>query len=218
MGNRKRVHDRVEPCGSSASSQALRQPEGRTAPAKSARRRCHSLRPAWPRSRAAYKIPIPSSNPRWQRVRWELRRDGEKKRSSISLRAPYVKCMPRSFPIRSAYRGDLSPWSARSHATAPKCPRWQHIAPLACARSSGSARHFVVGPSFVCVRRDRPSGCPGSCTLTERPHSQVTDCKERMGGRAVECTGLEIRQGRKSFVGSNPTPSAMKRKYTAPVT
>jgi cardiolipin synthase A/B len=30
-----------------------------------------------------------------------------------------------------------------------------------------------------------------------------------MGGRVVECTGLEIRQGRKSFVGSNPTPSAI---------
>jgi hypothetical protein len=30
----------------------------------------------------------------------------------------------------------------------------------------------------------------------------------RMGGRAVECTGLEIRQSRKRFVGSNPTPSA----------
>jgi hypothetical protein len=29
-----------------------------------------------------------------------------------------------------------------------------------------------------------------------------------MGGRAVECTGLEIRQSRKRFVGSNPTPSA----------
>ena len=29
-----------------------------------------------------------------------------------------------------------------------------------------------------------------------------------MGGRAVECTGLENRQRRKSFVGSNPTPSA----------
>jgi hypothetical protein len=29
-----------------------------------------------------------------------------------------------------------------------------------------------------------------------------------MGGRAVEGTGLENRQGRKSFVGSNPTPSA----------
>ena len=28
-----------------------------------------------------------------------------------------------------------------------------------------------------------------------------------MGGRAVECTGLENRQRRKSFVGSNPTPS-----------
>ena len=29
-----------------------------------------------------------------------------------------------------------------------------------------------------------------------------------MGGRAVECTGLENRQRRKAFVGSNPTPSA----------
>jgi hypothetical protein len=29
-----------------------------------------------------------------------------------------------------------------------------------------------------------------------------------MGGRVVEGTGLENRQGRKSFVGSNPTPSA----------
>jgi hypothetical protein len=29
-----------------------------------------------------------------------------------------------------------------------------------------------------------------------------------MGGRAVECTGLENRQRRKSLVGSNPTPSA----------
>jgi hypothetical protein len=29
-----------------------------------------------------------------------------------------------------------------------------------------------------------------------------------MGGRAVEGTGLENRQGRKLLVGSNPTPSA----------
>jgi hypothetical protein len=29
-----------------------------------------------------------------------------------------------------------------------------------------------------------------------------------MGGRAVEGTGLENRQGRKFLVGSNPTPSA----------
>ena len=35
-----------------------------------------------------------------------------------------------------------------------------------------------------------------------------------MGGRVVECTGLEIRQGRKSFVGSNPTPSARYRKIS----
>ncbi len=31
----------------------------------------------------------------------------------------------------------------------------------------------------------------------------------RMGGRAVEGTGLENRQGCKLFVGSNPTPSAI---------
>ena len=30
----------------------------------------------------------------------------------------------------------------------------------------------------------------------------------RTGGRAVECTGLENRQGFTPFVGSNPTPSA----------
>src|SRR5262249_44618749 len=30
-----------------------------------------------------------------------------------------------------------------------------------------------------------------------------------MGGRAVEGSGLENRQGRKPLVGSNPTPSAM---------
>ena len=39
---------------------------------------------------------------------------------------------------------------------------------------------------------------------------EVMCCRlnQRMGGRAVECTGLEIRQSRKRFVGSNPTPSA----------
>src|SRR4051812_9576432 len=31
-----------------------------------------------------------------------------------------------------------------------------------------------------------------------------------MGGRAVECTGLEIRRSCKRSVGSNPTPSASK--------
>ena len=31
----------------------------------------------------------------------------------------------------------------------------------------------------------------------------------RMGGRAVEGTGLENRQACKGLVGSNPTPSAM---------
>src|SRR5690606_40030410 len=34
----------------------------------------------------------------------------------------------------------------------------------------------------------------------------------RKGGRAVECTGLENRQERKLFVGSNPTPSARQMK------
>ena len=33
--------------------------------------------------------------------------------------------------------------------------------------------------------------------------------KRRRGGRAVECTGLENRQGCEPFVGSNPTLSAI---------
>ena len=32
-----------------------------------------------------------------------------------------------------------------------------------------------------------------------------------MGGRAVEGTGLENRQAREGLVGSNPTPSAIRR-------
>ncbi len=38
----------------------------------------------------------------------------------------------------------------------------------------------------------------------------VSGADERTGGRAVECTGLENRQGCKPFVGSNPTLSATK--------
>jgi hypothetical protein len=36
--------------------------------------------------------------------------------------------------------------------------------------------------------------------------------RKRMGGRAVEGTGLENRQARKGLVGSNPTPSAKSAK------
>ena len=32
----------------------------------------------------------------------------------------------------------------------------------------------------------------------------------RMGGRAVECTGLENQHGCEPIVGSNPTPSAIR--------
>ncbi len=39
-----------------------------------------------------------------------------------------------------------------------------------------------------------------------------------MGGRAVEGTGLENRQGRKSLVGSNPTPSAIELNPMVPKT
>ena len=38
---------------------------------------------------------------------------------------------------------------------------------------------------------------------------RADDIGLRMGGRAVEGTGLENRQGRESLVGSNPTPSAI---------
>src|SRR6185295_10668195 len=44
-------------------------------------------------------------------------------------------------------------------------------------------------------------------SVRERPEAKPAGIW--MGGRAVEGTGLENRQGRKSFVGSNPTPSAI---------
>ena len=40
------------------------------------------------------------------------------------------------------------------------------------------------------------------------PTPRASEPRERTGGRAVECTGLENRQGCKPFVGSNPTLSA----------
>ena len=39
-------------------------------------------------------------------------------------------------------------------------------------------------------------------------NSVASERDARTGGRAVECTGLENRQGCKPFVGSNPTLSA----------
>ena len=42
------------------------------------------------------------------------------------------------------------------------------------------------------------------------PSALIGRC--RMGGRAVEGTGLENRQACKRLVGSNPTPSAISRK------
>ncbi len=51
---------------------------------------------------------------------------------------------------------------------------------------------------------------PVGVTLSERMRAAGGKTgRIRMGGRAVEGTGLENRQGRKSFVGSNPTPSAI---------
>src|SRR6266542_6446519 len=49
------------------------------------------------------------------------------------------------------------------------------------------------------------------CRRTHRGRrcEQAETANKRMGGRAVEGTGLENRQGRKSLVGSNPTPSAI---------
>src|SRR6266545_3207645 len=43
---------------------------------------------------------------------------------------------------------------------------------------------------------------------SEALRGKLKPANKRMGGRAVEGTGLENRQGRKSLVGSNPTPSA----------
>ena len=41
------------------------------------------------------------------------------------------------------------------------------------------------------------------------PRNLLRTVPRRMGGRAVEGTGLENRQTRKGLVGSNPTPSAI---------
>ncbi len=44
-------------------------------------------------------------------------------------------------------------------------------------------------------------------TLAAR-YGNALENRPRMGGRAVEGTGLENRQAREGLVGSNPTPSA----------
>ena len=44
--------------------------------------------------------------------------------------------------------------------------------------------------------------------VTVTASAYVTELPGRMGGRAVEGTGLENRQARKGLAGSNPAPSA----------
>ena len=70
-------------------------------------------------------------------------------------------------------------------------------------------------------RRERKSGGrrPGRSPegMEPEPKPASAGCKPaehqikffRRGGRAVECTGLENRQGFAPFVGSNPTPTAI---------
>ena len=52
------------------------------------------------------------------------------------------------------------------------------------------------------------SGVPGHLPV-DRTRSGPICASLRRGGRAVECTGLENRQGFAPFVGSNPTLSAI---------
>ena len=50
-----------------------------------------------------------------------------------------------------------------------------------------------------------------SATRETEDHSATRENGRWRGGRAVECGGLENRWSRKAPVGSNPTPSAVKR-------
>ncbi len=58
-----------------------------------------------------------------------------------------------------------------------------------------------LGPNWV-------HGGKGCYVVLGRQSSNLLILFLWMGGRAVEGTGLENRQGRKLLVGSNPTPSA----------
>jgi hypothetical protein len=80
-----------------------------------------------------------------------------------------------------------------------------------------SGQGVGLGPA-VEVESERVWRSPERCSLRPRkerfPREVTTATLEmlegrvRRGGRAVEGTGLENRQRRKSLVGSNPTPSA----------
>src|SRR5947208_2324235 len=47
----------------------------------------------------------------------------------------------------------------------------------------------------------------------QRRSEKSRKCSLRKGGRVVDCTGLENQQRRKTFEGSNPSPSASNRLH-----
>src|SRR6266576_4256710 len=120
----------------------------------------------------------------------------------------------RSRPSAAA---QLDPACKRVEAWDPWCLRqWPRLGPAGFVRLAEPPWvSNAYRKSAVCLNNDDPE-------LTCRRHSGNSSGgggfprrRLRMGGRAVECTGLEIRRGRKSSVGSNPTPSA-KTTTSAP--
>jgi hypothetical protein len=76
------------------------------------------------------------------------------------------------------------------------------IGPPSTAFSEGAGSSLPV--PFFCASHDRHRI---AFVLRSAPRL-IISLRYRMGGRAVEGTGLENRQARKGLVGSNPTPSA----------
>ena len=69
----------------------------------------------------------------------------------------------------------------------------------------------VSKTSVSAVERERVVSSTARCGQRTKPTAERPSVKKfRMGGRAVDCDGLENRCGGNSTGGSNPSPSARK--------
>ena len=74
-------------------------------------------------------------------------------------------------------------------------------------RTSASLSPFTSEISWASRLNTQENQLSFGLCVTNR-NNAISERLKRTGGRAVECTGLENRQGCKPFVGSNPTLSA----------
>jgi hypothetical protein len=114
-------------------------------------------------------------------------------------------------PIVTIAQSGMAEFSIRVLVTRATAAGARRSPPAACRRCQGGDRR-ATRPR---TPRSRSGGRRGR-------RSQVVPLAEllkflmiltRMGGRAVEGTGLENRQGLTPLVGSNPTPSAISLRF-----